>query len=318
MPQRNASLPFFIDPFFSMSASEPTSHKSGQLLSRSALAEKLGVPLKKVTGLLLDAGWIRQTDEGWELTKKGEFEGGQRKQSQKFGEYIVFPVSVLEHRIFASQISSMVSATELGKQLDLPARIINSVLMHAQLQVHHHKGWRLTEFGKKQGGHNHENPKTGVPWNTWPVSILKLPALQAILDSLKSSEIKFSEKVRKENLMALNGMSALHQDDQALINWCYLMGVTISRNVCLPEIKPFPTVWGEGDCYCDYWIPKAGLFIDVWSETLTPHAISAQLSREAYCNENNIDRIELKGPLTVKQLTDVLPKAFLQRSYVLD
>lgn len=72
-----------------------TNNDQDDFLSRSALAEKLGVSLKELTQHMIDAGWIVQEGKQWQLTAKGEFEGGIYRDSHKYGRYIVWPASVV-------------------------------------------------------------------------------------------------------------------------------------------------------------------------------------------------------------------------------
>ena len=63
-------------------------------LSTSALARKLEIPAQQLFATLKDYGWIQRQGEGWLLTPKGEFEGGQYRQSKRFGRYVVWPESL--------------------------------------------------------------------------------------------------------------------------------------------------------------------------------------------------------------------------------
>jgi hypothetical protein len=70
-----------------------------QKLSTSALAKTLDIPLQQLFGTLRDCGWIRKVEDGWVLTAKGEFEGGEYIHSKRYGRYIVWPETLLEHQL---------------------------------------------------------------------------------------------------------------------------------------------------------------------------------------------------------------------------
>ena len=70
-------------------------------LSTSALAKLLDIPLQQLFGTLRDCGWIRKVDDGWVLTAKGEFEGGEYIHSRRYGRYIVWPDAIARASIVA-------------------------------------------------------------------------------------------------------------------------------------------------------------------------------------------------------------------------
>ena len=71
-------------------------------LSTTALAKELNVPAQQVFAALQDYGWIKRVDSDWVLTGKGEFEGGTYTESSRYGRYIVWPPSLLEHKLLVS------------------------------------------------------------------------------------------------------------------------------------------------------------------------------------------------------------------------
>ena len=69
-------------------------------VSTSALAKLGEIPVQQLFSVLKDYTWIRKTDDGWALTAKGEFEGGSYVNSKRYGRYIVWPTSLLDHPLF--------------------------------------------------------------------------------------------------------------------------------------------------------------------------------------------------------------------------
>ena len=103
--------------------------------SRSTLATKLGVTLKELTHTLIEAGWLQHKSEGqqkgkqkvWCLTNKGEFEGGIYRESQKFGQYIVWPQSILSHDVIKSLQETTISASSISASFDISAITLNKL-----------------------------------------------------------------------------------------------------------------------------------------------------------------------------------------------
>ena len=55
-------------------------------MSTTALAKHFDIPSQSLFNFLTEKSWIEKIDKNWRLTGKGEFEGGEYIQSQKFGE----------------------------------------------------------------------------------------------------------------------------------------------------------------------------------------------------------------------------------------
>jgi hypothetical protein len=67
------------------------------VLSTSALAKRLRLPVQQLFLTLRDYGWIDRRGNAWVLTAKGELHGGSYQDSDRFGRYIVWPESLVGH-----------------------------------------------------------------------------------------------------------------------------------------------------------------------------------------------------------------------------
>ena len=85
-------------------------------LSTTALARKLGIPTQQLFATLKDYGWIQRHQDSWLLTNKGEFEGGSYADSKRYGRYIVWPESLVEHPMLSAiESNQRVSASGLRR-----------------------------------------------------------------------------------------------------------------------------------------------------------------------------------------------------------
>ncbi|HCH20615.1 MAG TPA: 4-alpha-glucanotransferase, partial [Cellvibrionales bacterium] len=88
-------------------------------MSTTALAKHFDIPSQSLFNFLTEKSWIEKIDKNWRLTGKGEFEGGEYIQSQKFGEYIGWPKSIIEHAIFQELLEIPLNVEALGKRFDI-------------------------------------------------------------------------------------------------------------------------------------------------------------------------------------------------------
>ena len=103
-----------------MNTSRNSSHT---MISTTALAKHFDLPAKTLFTFLTEKSWIDRVDNHWRLTGKGEFEGGEYIQSKKYGEYIGWPQSIVDHSIFQEMLDLPMSVTALGASDSILAHI---------------------------------------------------------------------------------------------------------------------------------------------------------------------------------------------------
>ncbi|MFT6387744.1 MAG: hypothetical protein ACJAUP_001116 [Cellvibrionaceae bacterium] len=247
-----------------------------EYLSRSALAEKLGLSLKELTQLMIESGWILQEGKVWHLTAKGEFEGGLYRESKKYGQYIVWPISVADHPMIREINEAVVTISSLAKRVDLPPRFLNRLLAELAWIEVFAKGWQLTSLGESYGGVQSHDGETGIPYVMWPRTLLDKPS---VLNSLSY----FSNN---QSLEALNGLSTLSTAHSMIASWLYTVGLVFSyqRELLLPKgisLKP------------DFYLPRRQLCIDYWPESLPADALTFQLNKREIYKTQGIRSIEI-------------------------
>ena len=151
-------------------------------ISTTALSKLRAMSSKALFAQLESAGWIVRLEKSWELTPSGREQGGEVKQSDKFGSYIVWPAQLkiegIEAVVVVYEKEDLHSAANIGEKVELSARQVNGLLSELGWINRYRKGWQLTEQGKALGGVQKESQKTGIPYVLWPIAFIQIPAFQ--------------------------------------------------------------------------------------------------------------------------------------------
>lgn len=247
-------------------------------ISTTALARELGKESKEVFILLARGGWIIKVDGHWQLTAKGRFEGGIYHTHPKYGEYIAWPESVRQHPIFSMLPDAPLTATGLGQKINLPARLVNLLLAERGWLKKHLRGWCLTPEGAALGGQQHENEQTGVPYVTWPESLLENTGYRQITQAMSVEGIAPEGK-------ALNGQCYKNIAGRLINNWLYLAGVTYATDYPLRL---------DDEVTVDFFVPEIRLCIDYWNNHGDASVISAQLEKQQHYRQHQIRFLEIR------------------------
>lgn len=94
--------------------SPPTaSHEDKQLLSATAIGEKLGLASQRTNQIFAELGWISREKKGWVATAQGIAVGAVQKEAYQTGiPYVIWPESVTANKAFAATIKSLKGETE--------------------------------------------------------------------------------------------------------------------------------------------------------------------------------------------------------------
>lgn len=231
--------------------------------STSALAKMLEIPSQQLFSTLKDYGWIRKLDDGWVLTGKGEFEGGEYIHSRRYGRYIVWPPQIVDHPLFkALEDNRHLSATALGKTFGLSARETNRVLAEIGWIKHDIQGWELTELGQCNGGIQLENDSNGTFYVVWPQLVAQdsflsaqLSATAAIFDQpVSASQDLFAAG---EEFSAVDGHRHSTRLRMQVCHWLYLAGIAHAVKRRLPVTE---------ELYGDFYLPAFHVYLECWDE----------------------------------------------------
>lgn len=268
-----------------------------QCISTTALAKALQLPPPRLFTLLQDYDWITRNNEKWCLTSRGEQQGGSYRDSKKYGKYIVWPERLVDHPLLqAAADANFITASLIGEHFQRSGRYVNRVLREMGWLRRANAGWLVTEIGLQRGGVQQKN-SDGVAYASWPKSIVSEPELQATFNRLNilqhRQEGHEPDLFEVEEITELQGHVAFTALDGHILaspaaaevcQWLYVMGITHAHRRALP---------GHAEFVCDFYLPLHGLYIDIWSETESAHALAEQLAKKDWCQQNHLKLLEL-------------------------
>ena len=272
-------------------------------LSTSALAKTLDLPTQQLFSTFKDYGWIRKVDDGWALTGKGEFEGGEYVHSKRFGRYIVWPQELIDHPLLSAlEDNRHLSATALGKPYGLSARETNRVLAELGWLRQAFHGWVLTDLGKSKGGIVLENENSGTSYAVWPhhagQDLLLTATLQlnGALFAPAEQSVEGDLFADAEPYRAVDGHLHDSRLKLQLCQWLYLAGIAHACRRRLPV---------DDELYADFYLPAYHLYIECWESV--PGELAQRMRRKAVYEQCRLNVIEL-DPGDAAHLDDVLTR----------
>jgi hypothetical protein len=281
-----------------------------QFYSRSALAEKLNMSLKELTQLMLSGGWIIEVNKGLELSAKGEFEGGKYRQSSKYGQYIVWPESIVEHALLRNidavtvTVSQLLKQAQLLPQTNLPPRLFNRLLAELGWISPFSKGWKTTQQGSLQGGEQYEDDSSGMPYVKWPRALLSNDNIISSLNTLSGLSVSHQTSTKDgKSIRTLNGVLVENIGQAKISNWLYLLGFNASyqRKFIIDD---------KQSVKLDFYLPKYRLAIEYWDESLKTAQLSLNLSRQEFHDSLELNVIEINHR-QLEDLDQVISKELL-------
>lgn len=266
-------------------------------LSTSALAKALNLPVKNMFGMLAEHGWIARRGEKWVLTAKGEYEGGQYRRSEKFGEYIVWPKDVFQHHVLQGASKHLhLNASDVGEPWGLPGRLVNRMLAELGWIAHTVKGWELTELGKQHHGIQLENDDSGALYCVWPANIRE----QGALSRLSSHLLVTDGDDLFNNTRSIDGRDCQSIEHKKLCDWLYLVGLQYAYQRDL----------GESNLQADFYLPQYRIYIEYWGDS-NPHDIVKRMEKQRWFENNRFTVIELSSE-SLNDLDHTLAKLLLE------
>lgn len=283
-------------------------------VSTTALAKIYNIPPKDLFSLLMELGYIIKKDDNWILTECGIKNGGSIKESTQYGQYIVWPESLSLNK--SQTNSQLITSTSIGKNFDLPANKINFILSELGWVQKGLKGWVVTEQGKKQGGIQSEDKKSGIPYVRWPEEIIHTKSLNETIGHVKGLDnslapevtkaaneesVEFREKFEAKHRSA-DGHMVRSKAEMLIDNWLYMAEIVHAYERKLPI---------EEDVYCDFYIPTGKVYIEYWGYENEPKYLARKKKKIELYNRYGFNLIELQDK-DVQNLDDVLPRLLLK------
>lgn len=271
-------------------------------ISTSALARQLEVPVQQLFSTLKDYEWIRKIDEGWALTPKGEFEGGEYRHSKRYGRYIVWPATLEQHPMMqALEHNKMLTAVALGQHFNLSGRAVNRALAELGWLKRELQGWLLTAAGKQGGGVQLENRQTDMLYALWPETVLENPVLVARLQDCAAALTELPDEdlfAAQASLVSVDGHRHDNRAQLAICHWLYMAGVLHATGRPLPVAEPLKA---------DFYLPLNRVFIDYWPADASPSVLKLSMRKAEVYKRLGLSAIEIHSE-DIVQLDDVLPR----------
>lgn len=271
-------------------------------ISTTALARLLHKESKELFILLAQGGWMVKVDNHWQLTEKGKFEGGIYINHPKYGEYIAWPESIQDHPLLRLLPEAPLSATHIGNKVGVPARVINLLLAERGWIKKHIRGWLLTARGKAIGGEQHSSEQTGVPYATWPESLLENPLFLESIAQITGAAFEketVPQVVSPRSMHALSGQPVRSREALIVENWLYIAGINHARDYTLHA--------GNESINADFFLPELQVCIDIWGASDNAAALTEKLNKQDFYKKYGYDFIELNDE-TIAQVDEVLAK----------
>lgn len=249
-----------------------------ETLSTSALAKALKKTTKQMFAELETLGWIERQHEAWQLTTKGEFEGGKYRESQKFGRYIIWPREVAEHKALSSPDAGLLSLSQLSKHFSLSRTTMEQILQEMAWIRANKKGWQVTPLGEKNGAHQRENRSTGVPYVLWSDSTVEHEVLTDWVEEVQTG-------LNDLELRCCDGHQVANEAERLIDNWLYLSGLAHAYKRRLPFSEKL---------YADFYLPQHHLYVEYWGDQVAATELSAKMRKKELLETNNCACIEIQ------------------------
>lgn len=280
-------------------------------ISTTQLAKLNNIPTGELFGLLESKGYIQRVDKQWELTERGSGAGGDYLNGAH-GRYIGWPENIqLKNK------PAVLTATRIGAHFDLSSQKVNYIFSELGWIKKALKGWELTDQGRRMGGAQEEDAKSGIPYVRWPDTILEARALTDTVGQFKGtqeSEEKpetaepetadssgFRDKFEARH-RAADGHYVRSKAEMLIDNWLYMAEIVHAYERKLPI---------EEDVYCDFYIPTGKVYIEFWGLEDDPRYLARKTKKQEIYSRYGFNLIELTDK-EVQNLDDVLPRLLLK------
>ena len=288
-------------------------------ISTTSLAKQLGLNTREAFKILTEQDYVQRVGDAWQLTSMGGENGGEYKESVKYGKYIVWPEEWGAGEKFnkntEEQKDYYFTSTAIGKHFELSPNKINFILSEVGwVKRGELKGWVLTEQGKKMGGVQAEVKQTGIPFVRWHKSIFDAAPLVETIGQVKgtaskerkpeknfSEEKGFREKFEAK-LRTTDGHFVRSKAEMLIDNWLYMAEIVHAYERKLPI---------EEDVYCDFYIPTGKVYIEYWGYENDQKYLDRKKTKQEIYRKYAFSLIELEDK-DVQNLDDILPRLLLK------
>lgn len=286
-------------------------------ISTTALSKLLNVSTSELFSHLNKLGWVERVNNAWTLTNIGKDKGGQYRSDSIRGTWVVWPDTIIQDlqtmESMKTTETKYVSATVLSQILKVSKLRINPILSELGWLERDRKGWVLTKLGESIGGKQLEYEKTGIPYVTWPESILTNKSLIETFkhvngemseekdETLNEIDTSFRDKFQAKH-RAADGHFVRSKAEMLIDNWLYMSEIVHAYERKLPI---------EEDVYCDFYLPVGKVYIEYWGLENDTKYMERKKSKLEIYRKYGFNLIELTDT-DIQNLDDVFPKKLLK------
>lgn len=291
-----------------------------QKLSTSSLAKERKIVPAKLFEELQESGYIVRKKDAWELTNSGKNAWWELQKSDKFGEYIIWPVDIKIEKNPKKVISKkLLNATVIGEYFKTSSQRLNLILSELGLAEKDVAGWRITKLWKSLDWSEHIHDISWAHYILWPESILTYSRLVEVFHPIQfgvdSNEQDTKLEVKKNNNFREKYEAKLRTQDWHYVrskaeviidDWLYHSSIVHAYERKLPI--------GE-DIVCDFWIPPGNnrpqwVYIEYWGLENDEKYLERKKKKLELYKSNELPLIELDDE-DIQNLDDVLPRKLL-------
>lgn len=284
-----------------------------KMLSTTALAKQQNALPKELFAKLVESGLMKKEDDAWVLTDSGKQKGGTYKESKQYGRYIVWPenLDISDKKPTTKPSNNTLTATAIGKHFNLSANRTNYIISELGWSKKGLKGWLVTEQGKKQGGSQQEDRRTGIPYIRWTESILSSKILTDTISHVKgTNESTSTQGHNKDGFRgkfeakhrATDGHFVRSKAEMLVDNWLYMAEIVHAYERRLPI---------EESVYSDFYIPTGKVYIEYWGYENNSKYLARKKKKIEIYKKYGFNLIELNDD-DVQNLDDILPRLLLK------
>lgn len=286
-------------------------------ISTTALSKVMNVSTSELFSYLSEIGWMERVNNAWTLTNTGKDKGGQFRSDSLRGTWVVWPDTIIRELESMKGSNALdikyVNATVLSQLLKVSKLRINPILSELGWLERDRKGWILTKLGESIGGKQLEYEKTGIPYVTWPESILNNKSLIETFKQINGEFVEEKEEATNEidtsfrnkfqaKHRAADGHFVRSKAEMLIDNWLYMSEIVHAYERKLPI---------EEDVYCDFYLPVGKVYIEYWGlENDAKYTDRKKTKLEIY-RKYGFNLIELTDT-DIQNLDDVFPKKLLK------
>lgn len=286
-------------------------------ISTTALSKQINISTSELFSYLSEIGWMERVNNAWTLTNTGKDKGGQFRSDSLRGTWVVWPDTIIQElesmKYSKAKDTKYVNATVLSQTLKVSKLRINPILSELGWLERDRKGWILTKLGESIGGKQLEYEKTGIPYVTWPESILNNKSLietfkqingefvEVKEESINEIDTSFRDKFQAKH-RAADGHFVRSKAEMLIDNWLYMSEIVHAYERKLPI---------EEDVYCDFYLPVGKVYIEYWGLENDSKYIERKKSKLEIYRKYGFNLIELTDT-DIQNLDDVFPKKLLK------